>query len=246
MAVFLDNMVNCFMDIIFPQYACCICREPGRYATNKPWCTKCEKNMQLLRQNYPICDKCGKYLEKETDLCTDCRNNPPEFSIARAVGPYEEPYRIAIKVLKFLGRKKLAVKMGCMMAETVLLEPRFWPLDLIISVPASKGSLNQQGFNQTEVLGLQISKILQLKMDCTVLRRVKETPSQRELSRLEREKNLLCAFQVSDKKRILGKKILLVDDIYTTGSTSRECTRTLLNAGAEKVSIITWATGKGF
>jgi ComF family protein len=145
-----------------------------------------------------------------------------------------------------MGRKHLAPQMGKMMLNKIEQESCFGKIDLIVPVPISRQGLQKRGFNQTELLAKQISKGLRVKMDSTVIRRVKETPSQTELSREEREKNLLCAFEVTDKKKIANKKILLVDDVYTTGSTGRECTRTLLRAGAAKVCIITWATGKGF
>jgi ComF family protein len=202
--------------------------------------------MMEMKNSLPICDKCGKYLQEDKHFCLDCSRKLPAFNIARAVGPYDESYRIAIKVFKFLGRKHLGFKMGCMMAEVVKEEARFWPLDIVVPVPASPGSLKQRGFNQTEVLARQVSKELKIKMDATSLYRIKETPSQRELTREEREKNLLFAFEVRNNKHIKGKNILLLDDVYTTGSTSRECTRVLLGAGASRVSVITWATGKGY
>ncbi|HPF44018.1 MAG TPA: ComF family protein [Syntrophomonadaceae bacterium] len=239
-------MQNLLLDIIFPQHCCSICRKPGRFGTKSPWCKQCTEGMQELKQSSPICDKCGKYINGPNSFCADCSSEEPIFHIARAVGPYNDSFRIAIKVLKFLGRRFLSVRMGQMMAETVLAEQRFWPLDLIIPVPASKGHLEQRGFNQTELLANQIAKKIKVKMAADILKRVKETPSQRELSKPEREKNLLCAFEVCDSRRISGKNILLVDDVYTTGSTSKECTRTLLEAGAAKVSVITWATGCGF
>lgn len=202
--------------------------------------------MYELQNVLPICDKCGKYLENGGALCTDCCQKEPEFVINRAVGPYEDPYRIAVKVLKFMGRKHLAPKMGDMMAQVVIEEPLFWPLDMIVPVPISKGSLKQRGFNQTELLGQFISKKLGVRMDSRAIIRVKETPSQRELSREEREKNLISAFKIKDKRKVYGKNVLLVDDVYTTGSTGKECTRVLLEAGAARVGIITWAIGKGF
>lgn len=239
-------MIDLVLDIIFPQTTCCVCREAGNYSSRHPWCPKCEGEMERLKKIMPICDHCGKYLEKGESLCVECRQNPPPFSIARAVGPYEDPFRIAVKVFKFLGRKHLARRMGDMMAEVIKGEERFWPLDIIVPVPISLGNLKQRGFNQTELLARRISRKIKVAMDSKILVRIKETPSQRELSREEREKNLLCAFQVAAPQKIKGKKILLVDDVYTTGSTIRECTRALLGAGAEKVSVITWATGKGF
>lgn len=240
-------MINLFMDILFPQRQCCICRHPGIYNTRRPWCDSCREQMDQLKKCLPICDHCGKYLlEGDDTICQDCRTNPPPFDIARAVGPYEEPYRISIKVLKFLGRRQLAYRMGQMMAQVVRSEPRFWPIDIIIPVPSTRASLKQRGFNQTEALGCVISKELKIKMCPHLLVRVKETPSQRECSREEREKNLLRAFDIMDAELIRGKNILLVDDVFTTGSTSRECARTLVENGAERVAVITWATGKGY
>lgn len=132
-----------------------------------------------------------------------------------------------------------------MMAEVARAEPEFWPIDILVPVPISEGSLKQRGFNQTEVLAKEISKHIKTKVDSKSLIRVKETPSQRELSREEREKNLLCAFQLKDNSKVKGKNVLLIDDVYTTGSTSKECTRVLLEGGAQRVSVLTWATGKG-
>lgn len=241
-------MRNILMDLLFPEHVCCLCRQPGRFNSRQPWCDQCDKNMKAVRSCLPVCDKCGKYVEDTGQLlCVDCRKELPAFKIGRAVGPYnDESFRIAVKVLKFLGRKYMAVKMGDLMAEVVQQEKRFWPLDLIVPVPSSAGSERQRGFNQSALLARQIGKRLGLPVHERLLIRVKETPSQRELTREEREKNLLCAFQVQRSEKIKGKHILLVDDVYTTGSTIRECTRTLLDAGAADVAVITWATGKSF
>ncbi len=239
-------MLNRVLDIVIPQEVCCICRKPGRYGSRQPWCDVCQEKMLALQCSCACCDICGKYLESGEKLCKDCRENPPLFTIARAVGPYDESYRIATKVLKFMGRKYLAPRMGDMMARRIQAEPRFMPIDLLVPVPISKGGLKQRGFNQTELLAKQISKRLNLRTDSQVICRVKDTPSQVELSREEREKNLISAFRIKDSQKVSRKNILLVDDVYTTGSTSRECTRVLLDAGASRVCIITWATGRGF
>lgn len=236
-------MLNLVLDILFPQTHCAICRRPGRFVTRTPWCGDCTNNMEKLRGQLTICDKCGKYIESESELCGDCRERMPSFEICRAAGPYSDAFRIAIKVLKFIGKKNLAYRMGCMMAKVIKEEKRFWPIDLVVPVPASQGSLKQRGFSQTELLARQIAKNLKLKLGGNLLVRVKDTPTQRELTREEREKNLQSAFDIKDRKKVQGKSILLVDDVYTTGSTIRECTRILLEAGAARVSVITWATG---
>lgn len=233
------------LDILFPQENCCLCQKPGIYGSCRPWCHECDEKVLALTKESPICEKCGKYIETG-QICKDCQSHFPQFEVARAVGPYEGCFRITTKVLKFMGRKQLAPRMGHMMAKKVQQEEKYGKIELIVPVPISLGNLKERGFNQTELLGKQISKELRVKMDPGVIIRVKETQSQRELSKEEREKNLLCAFRVKDPYKVKGKNVLLVDDVYTTGSTSRECTRVLLDAGARQVGIITWAIGRGF
>lgn len=239
-------MQHFLLDLLFPQEKCCLCHQPGNYNRRRPWCSQCTARMQELSSTYPICVRCGKYIEEGITLCGDCQQRPPAFEIARAVGPYEEGYRIATKVLKFLGRKSLAAPMGHMMTKVVKAEQTFWPIDIIVPVPTSRGSKRQRGFNQSELLARQISKELRIPMRSHAMYRIKETPAQKELTREEREKNLLCAFEICNARIVRGKNVLLVDDVYTTGSTGRECTRVLLGAGAKNVKIITWATGRGF
>ncbi|MGE5421745.1 MAG: ComF family protein [Ignavibacteriales bacterium] len=136
--------------------------------------------------------------------------------------------------------------MGQMMADKVKETPQFWPIDMVVPVPMSSSGVRKRGFNQSELLSARITKLLKLRHDPRVLIRVKETPPQRELSRQEREKNLKDAFAIKDPKHIQGKNVLLVDDVYTTGSTVKECTNALLKAGAARVGVISWAAGKGF
>ena len=238
-------MLDLVLDILFPQEKCCICHKPGRFSSRKPWCYDCEANMLVLQCACSTCDICGKYLPEGGNRCLDCQQDRPRFDIARAVGPYEEPYRITTKVLKFMGRKYLSVRMGEMMAEKVRQEPRYQNIDLIVPVPISWSSLQQRGFNQTELLARQISKHLKIPYDPEVIRRVKDTPAQSGLTKEEREKNLLSAFEIPHEHKVKNKNILLVDDVYTTGSTCRECTKVLLEAGAARVCVIVWASGKG-
>jgi len=239
-------MLEPLLDVLFPQGTCCICRRPGRFGCRQPWCQECLDTMTELQNSGPNCERCGKYLPEGATICSDCQSRPPLFDIARAVGPYEDPFRITTKVLKFMGRKYLAPQMGRMMASKVQSEPRFGRIDLIVPVPISKNSLQVRGFNQTELLARYIGKALGVKTACGLLVRTRETPHQTELTKEERERNLACVFQVADPSKVKDLSILLVDDVYTTGATSRECTRALLEAGADRVCVITWATGRGF
>ncbi|NSW83223.1 MAG: ComF family protein [Syntrophothermus sp.] len=239
-------MFEFLFDLVFPHNTCALCRKPGLYWTGRPWCEECDRKLEATRENRPVCDRCGKYLCGGDSQCQDCSEQAPPFFIARAVGPYEKCYKVAVKLLKFMCRGYIAVRMGRMMAEVVKNEPRYWPLDLVIPVPISQPNLMKRGFNQSEVLARNVAKALGLKMLPDVLVRVRETPSQRELTKEERQQNLKGAFDVRDCEKIRGKNILLVDDVYTTGSTAKECATVLLDAGANRVSVITWASGKGF
>ncbi|MDO4541045.1 MAG: ComF family protein [Syntrophomonadaceae bacterium] len=236
-------MLNAALEFIFPQTKCSICRRSGNYAPHRPWCAHCGHELAELAARGPVCDICGRYIAAP-GLCADCHRERPEFGLARAVGPYEQAYRIAVKVYKFMGRRKLAWPMGKMMAEVILAEPGFWPIDVLVAVPISKNSMDQRGFNQTDLLARQISRHLKIPFVRDAITRVREVSPQRELSREEREQNLKNAFEIRNAAQVAGKRIVLVDDVYTTGSTARECTRDLLDAGAERVSIITWATGR--
>ncbi|MDR1160551.1 MAG: ComF family protein, partial [Syntrophomonadaceae bacterium] len=134
-----------------------------------------------------------------------------------------------------------------LMAEVVKNEKRYEPLNMIIPVPSSHRSMVQRGFSQTLLLARPIGKILNIKdvdENC-LLRDQKNAPLQKELTREERIRNLRGAFYVKNPDKLAGKNILLVDDIYTTGSTVKECSKVLLAAGAAKVSVVTWSSGIG-
>lgn len=239
-------MLYRLIDVLFPQHTCCLCRSPGVYWNSSPWCSSCDSRLIEIRSSMNICRRCGKFLNHGGDLCTECQTVSPPFFMARSVGPYEGDYRKAIKIYKFLERRGMAVKMGSMMAQKVKETSEFWPIDVAVPVPMSSSGIRKRGYNQSELLSARICKLLSIKHRPRALVRIKDTPPQRELSRQEREKNLLNAFAVNDPRCIAGKNVLLVDDVYTTGSTVRECTQTLLSAGARQVCVIAWASGKGY
>lgn len=239
-------MIDLILDLIFPQNACCLCHTPGNFWSRRPWCDRCDEEMRNAAAKLPYCEKCGKFLPDGGGICAECAREEPPFFIARAVGPYEGCYRKIIKAYKFMGNRGLAVKMAQLMARVVQANDKYQPLDLVVPVPAAVESLSQRGFNQSELLARKIAKILKLKHLPHALQRAQGTLVQHELSREEREKNLRGAFTTKENQALKGKNILLVDDVYTTGITARECTRALLEAGARRVCVITWAAGKGY
>lgn len=238
-------MFDIILDILVPRNACCLCRRPGFFWSRSPWCDDCDDELNDLVTKLNICRRCGKFLTNDEHLCRDCQEGDPPFFIARAVGPYEGCYRQLIKQYKFMEKKHLAWSMARMMSQVVRDTREYWPLDIVVPVPMSPEGLIRRGFNQSELLAKRIARCLRVRFEPRVLVRVKDSAPQRELSREMREKNLMHAFAVEKPERVRGKSVLLVDDVYTTGSTARECTRTLLDAGAKRVSVIAWASGKG-
>jgi competence protein ComFC len=128
-----------------------------------------------------------------------------------------------------------------------LLHPAFqnltrdFPTDLLVPVPLHIKRLRERGFNQTLLLVRELSKRTGIPYTERALKKIKDTPFQITLKKRERRKNLRRAFQVKDPERIKGKAVMLVDDVYTTGTTVNECSRALRRAGAEGVVVLTVA-----
>ena len=150
------------------------------------------------------------------------------------IGAYEGVLEKAIKLLKFRLKKRIARYLSDIMAN----HNPFRDFDLIIPVPLHKHRLDERGFNQSELIAAEISKRsgAPLVGDCLI--RIKDTKHQFELGRAERLSNLNGAFAINDPQTVKGKRILLIDDIYTTGSTIGECRRCLLESGAGPVNSL--------
>ena len=113
--------------------------------------------------------------------------------------------------------------------------------DLILPVPLHPKRLRWRGFNQALLLARQLSRAYGIATDPLVLRRIKETPPQTQLNEEERRRNVRDAFALAPGRSLEGKKILLVDDVYTSGATVNECSRTLKKSGVERVFVVTLA-----
>ena len=113
--------------------------------------------------------------------------------------------------------------------------------DIIISVPLSQNRMKMRGYNQSELLAKELSKILNVRIENRVLIKTKNNTQQSLLDKEARTQNVQGAYRIINKNKVLGKKILLIDDIYTTGSTLNECSKILKQMGANKIDIFTIA-----
>jgi ComF family protein len=179
--------------------------------------------------------------------CGLCRRLEPPFVIAVAYGSYDGGLRELIHLLKYEQVRPAAVALGRMLAEAMTGLESDWTANppVVIPVPLHARKLRQRGFNQSELIAQHAVKAGvesgPLVLRSRVLERRRETQSQIGLTRHQRRENLRGAFAVSRREEIVGRDILLVDDVFTTGTTVSECARVLLRAGASKVFVATVA-----
>jgi competence protein ComFC len=239
------------LDLFFPP-RCQVCR---RFAP-VPICLDCQTDLRLIQP--PLCEHCGLPLDPKAAgpaLCRDClaeKRSP--IAWARAAGLYEGALRKAILALKFQGRRSLAPELAQMLVAAVQNDAlaAAAPPDLVCPVPLHPSRQAERGFNQSALLAHYFCERTGNELDCNLLFRTRPTIPQVALPRPERGRNVRGAFAVSEGKEIKGAKVLLIDDIYTTGSTLEECAHVLRRGGAADVYVLTlarprpeWMVGEG-
>jgi ComF family protein len=183
----------------------------------------------------------------EDHKCGVCITRAPYFAHARAWACYPRdeneghPLREVLQQFKYGRKVSLGRPLGRLMASSGHAHFRNVSLDRIIPVPLHPRRLRWRGFNQSVILGREVGRLWQVPVDPFVLVRSKETLPQTQLPEEERRRNVRQAFAVNPAKSIKGKSLLVVDDVYTSGATANECSRTLLRAGAKEVYVFTLA-----
>lgn len=230
-----------FADLLFPRgKTCAWC---GRPAGRGAFCRQCYGELFSWREQYQPCRYCGRLLSKTRGAtCRQCRDESPPFRRARAVGVYRGILKDMIWALKYQGRRSLAVPLGHLLAGVVVTAFGSSRPGLVIPVPLTAARLQARTFNQAELLARTLGRELGLAVSGQALARVRETAPQVGLSRRERWRNLAGAFQVQEPALVKGQRLLLVDDVMTTGATAAACTGALLAAGAAGVEVVTLAT----
>jgi ComF family protein len=210
------------------------------------FCASCWSLIRLIEA--PYCPCCGEPFQSPTTLtyspeyrCGACRVQPPPFNQARAVGRYEGPLRQAIHLLKYRGKLRLQQPLlGLALAHFGLHFPGS-TYDAIIPVPLHRERLMRREFNQAAVIARGLARHLGVPMMARLLVRVRSTRPQVELSGSERRQNVRQAFAVTNAAALEHKRLLVVDDVFTTGATLGEVARTLKGAGAARVDVFALA-----
>jgi ComF family protein len=173
----------------------------------------------------------------EDGRCALCRRGLAGFDAAYAFGSYEGPLRKLIQLFKYGKVSTLARPLGQLLSDALPRETRF---DMVVPMPMHWRRRWSRGFNQAELLADVLSRRLNLRT-VKAVRRLKATPPQAGLTAAQRRKNMTGAFRVRNAEVVRGKRILLVDDVFTTGATAAACARTLKRAGASWVAVLTVA-----
>lgn len=228
-------------EIIFPPQ-CLGCAEILHRSNGHIFCPSCEEQIHLLTGS--ICRICGTTFPDspaESHLCADCLETKPYFSCARAIFSYDDAILNSIHQFKYKSNLSVGAILSDFMAGFSFPDIDFADYSLIIPVPLHIKRLRERGFNQSLILARAIGAKNQIPADFSLLKRHKFTLTQTGSNKKERKQNIKGAFEVTDKKIIAGKNILLIDDVYTTGATVNECAKTLIKAGAQRVSVLTLA-----
>jgi len=194
----------------------------------------------------PYCILCEAELEAENKLvCRDCwerlgSSSTRETFISKqrilALYSYSNDVRTIIHNLKYRSKTHLAVNLGRSIGKIIKGDKRIRKWDLLIPIPLHKVKQRSRGFNQSELIVDAIAEVSSIEKDSTILIRHRYTRNQAALPMRERAKNVKGAFTVLNKFKIEGKKIILVDDVVTTGSTMLECIKVLKEGGAKEVA----------
>jgi ComF family protein len=254
----LRQVRDAALNLVYPQ-DCLICSAPVARHQDQSVCGQCWERVLQLRLVRPWCPSCGLPVATgpserpemnpgegltapdTVSLCLKCALKVPPFSGARSFGYYTAELRQLIHAFKFRGRRDLCRLLSPLLAAAYV---ESWPereADLIVPVPLHSKRKRERGFNQAALLATMVAGLLGLDCRGEILVRARPTLPQIGLTDVERSRNVWKAFKCGQPSLAQGKRVVLIDDVMTTGSTAASATEALLEAGARRVSVLTIA-----
>lgn len=228
----LSGELKGFFDLLFPS-ACPLCQQTLPPEADLPFCPACSQGVNPL----PVgcCSRCALPFSSENSsahLCESCSRSLPPFLSVHSVGIYDAGLRKAVHRFKYEGGHYLDRPLGKLL--TSVLDNCPAP-DIIVPVPLHSLRLRERTYNQSLLLARELGTMLSCPVAATLLERARNTPQQQGLRAKERTRNLRDAFSCG--QLLAGERILLVDDVMTTGATAVACSQTLLDSGAAEVRV---------
>lgn len=234
----LKIFYNKILNLLFPHYSCIICSRELESPTNHI-CNECEKQITKIEGNQ--CVVCGEPIPAPNAYCDNCKDIRFEFDKARAVYIYDKYMAVPIGALKYNGKRFLA-EIFAQKLHNLVNENEMIP-DIIIPVPLTKTRETKRGYNQSLLLAESLCSLVggACYVDNSIVLRIKDVPPQVTLKRKDRIKNLDGVFKLANKAMLKGKTVLIIDDVFTTGTTANEVSKQLRNLNPKKIYVATIA-----
>jgi len=231
-------------ELVFPAVESCAVCDRKAIGPSLGLCPTCLRRLPFITP--PICACCGRLLRLEAadgGSCRECTRERLFFARARAVCLYEGPARAYLHEVKFHRSQRLVRALAGVFATYVREQGGFRYYQAVLPVPLHARRQAERGFNQAAVMAQAVGAVLRRPVYMDNLTRARQTETQSQLDREQRRENVRGAFRIIDPSVLAGLRILLIDDILTTGYTASECARAILRAGAKEVGVLTLANG---
>lgn len=230
---------NRIWDIFFPR-RCTFCDRVLPFG-RKGVCEECRKKIRYLKG--PLCCKCGKPVRQEEEYCGDCQKKRHYFKAGRAVFAYPK-IRDSLYRFKYMGRQEYTAVYGSYMAHCMGEVLKQWKPEALVPVPLHKRKLRSRGYNQAELLAEELSRHVGIPVCKNLVIRTKNTRPMKGINGTDRQNNVKKAFKIRGNDVKLNT-IVIIDDIYTTGSTIDAIAEVCKEAGITNIYFLTLATGEG-
>jgi ComF family protein len=229
--------------LVYPE-ACQLCHAERASAATGLVCAKCWTNVRFIRP--PFCDQCGLPYEGNLTtpfVCSNCHELKFHFTSARSAVVAKSVVLEAIHRFKYSHALWFESFLADLLVREAAPELRRGNWDFLVPVPLHPLKFREREFNQAERLAGHLSRATQIPLNSQILRRVNPTATQTLLTRGQRAANMKNAFAVRSGTKLTGKRIVVVDDVFTTGATTNACAQALQGAGAAEVCVWTVARG---
>lgn len=244
----ISEYIHAFLDLFYPR-ACLHCNRKLNDSYERYLCESCKREIPYV--NHSCCIRCGASLGPHItsgvkEGCAACKGKYLPFNTIISATYYDDVMKTLIHKFKYARQKFLACLLNDILITNERLKEAIPDIDVIVPVPLHWLKKMLRGFNQSELLSQGIQRHFSKPIAINNLCRIKKTASQTQLSKNQRQINIHNAFFVNHPESFKGKKVLLVDDVLTTGVTASECSKKLKEAGAGAVHLLILATARHY